>query len=148
VVGENLLTQLDKQGNKITGDNASRYVLSKSNYEILEKYWKLVELNGKDVAVDSSFIKEPHIIFKGSNNRIMGNGGCNGISGEFKVEGLNQITLSKIISTRMACQHMKLESEFLEVLQNADNFSVVGDMLMLNKARMAPLARFKAIYMK
>ena len=40
-VGENLLTQLDKQGNKVTGDNASRYVLSKSNYEILEKYWKL-----------------------------------------------------------------------------------------------------------
>ena len=148
LVGENLLTQLDKQGNKITGENAARYMLSKSNYEILEKYWKLVELNGKDVAVDSSFIKEPHIIFKESNNRIMGNGGCNGISGEFKVEGLNRITLSKIISTRMACPQMKLESEFLEVLQKADNFNVVGDMLMLNKARMAPLARLKAIYLK
>ena len=89
LVGENLLTQLDKQGNKITGDNASRYVLSKSNYEILEKYWKLVELNGKDVVADSTFIKEPHIIFKEGNNRIIGNGGCNSISGEYKIESLN-----------------------------------------------------------
>ena len=28
-----------------------------------------------------------------------------------------------------------LEGEFLEALQNADNFNVVGDMLVLNKAR-------------
>ena len=41
LVGENVLTQLDKQGNKITDENAARYVLSKSNYEILEKYWKI-----------------------------------------------------------------------------------------------------------
>jgi len=148
LVGENLLTQLDKQGNKITGDNASRYVLSKSNYEILEKYWKLVELNGKDVIADSTFIKDPHIILKESNNRIIGNGGCNSISGEYKIESLNRITVSKMISTKMACQRMALESEFLEALQKADNFNVVGDMLMLNKARMAPLARFKAVYLK
>ena len=148
LVGENLLTQLDKQGNKITGDDASRYVLSKSNYEILEKYWKLVELNGKDVIADSTFIKDPHIILKDGNNRIIGNGGCNSISGEYKIESLNRITLSKMISTKMACQRMALESEFLEALQKADNFNVVGDMLMLNKARMAPLARFKAVYLK
>ena len=147
-VGEGLLTQLDKQGNKATGENAIHYILSKSNYEILEKYWRLVELNGKNVAVDSTFIKEPHIIFKESNNRVIGNGGCNSISGEFKIESLNRITLSKMISTKMACPRMQLEQEFLEVLQKADNFNVAGDLLMLNKARMAPLARFKAVYMK
>lgn len=148
LVGENLLTQLDNQGNKIAGDNASHNVLSKSNYEILEKYWKLIELNGKAVSVDSTFVKEPHIIFKEINNRIVGNGGCNNISGEYKVESLNRIMLSKMILTRMACPRMELEEEFLEALQRADNFNVVGDMLTLNKARMAPLARFKAVYMK
>jgi copper homeostasis protein (lipoprotein) len=147
LVGENLLTQLDTHGNKIADGNASRYVLSKSNFEILEKYWKLVELNGKDVVADSTFIKDPHIIFKG-NNRIMGNGGCNSISGEYKIESLNRITFSKMISTKMACEQMGLESEFLESLQKADSFNVVGDMLMLSRARMAPLARFKAVYLK
>jgi copper homeostasis protein (lipoprotein) len=39
-VGEGTLTQLDKKGNKMAGENASRYILTKSNYAILEKYWK------------------------------------------------------------------------------------------------------------
>jgi len=146
-VGENMLTQLDMQGNKITGEVADRYILTKSNYAILEKYWKLVELNGKPVEVDSTFNKEPFIIFKESNNRMSGNGGCNNISGSFQIEGLNRITFSKIISTRMSCPRMDLEGEFLEVLQKADNFIITGDMLVMNKARMAPLARFKIVYM-
>jgi copper homeostasis protein (lipoprotein) len=146
-VSENYLTQLDTQGNKITGEIAGKYILSKSNYEILEKYWKLIELNGRPVIVDSAFVKEPHIIFK-ENNRLIGNGGCNSISGEHKIEGFNLVAISKMISTKMACPNMNVEQEFLEALQNADNFNVVGDMLTLNKARMAPLARFKAVYMK
>lgn len=146
-VAENYLTQLDIDGNKITGEIASRYILTKANYDILEKYWKLIELNGRSVRVDTSFKKEPHIIFKGSN-RIIGNGGCNNISGEHKIEGFNSISISKMISTKMACPNMDLEQEFLGALQNADNFNVVGDMLVLNKARMAPLARFKTVYMK
>lgn len=146
-VGEGTLTQLDMQGKRITGEHATRYVLTKGNYAILEKYWKLVELNGKAIAVDSTFIKEPHIIFKDNDNRIVGNGGCNNISGEFVVESINRISISKTISTRMACPRMDLEQEFLDVLQKVDNFNVNGDNLMLNKARMAPLAKFKAVYM-
>jgi copper homeostasis protein (lipoprotein) len=147
-VGEGVLTQLDKQGNKIKSDNATRYLLSKLQYEILEKYWTLVELNGRGVAMDSTFIREPHIIFKSGGSRIIGNGGCNGFSGEYKIESLNHITMSKILSTRMACPKMDLEGEFLDVLQKADNFNIAGDSLTLNKARMAPLARFKAVYLK
>jgi len=146
-VAENYLTQLDIDGNKITGEIASRYILTKANYAILEKYWKLVELNGRAVSVDTTFKKEPHVIFNDSN-RLTGNGGCNSISGEHKIEGFNSISISKMISTKMACPNMDLEQEFLDALQNADNFNVVGDMLVLNKARMAPLARFKTVYMK
>ena len=146
-VAENYLTQLDIDSNKITGEIASRYILTKANYAILEKYWKLVELNGRAVSVDTTFKKEPHVIFKDSN-RLTGNGGCNSISGEHKIEGFNAVSISKMISTKMACPNMDLEQEFLDALQNADNFNVVGDMLVLNKARMAPLARFKTVYMK
>jgi copper homeostasis protein (lipoprotein) len=146
-VSESYLTQLDMAGNKITGEIASKYILTKGNYAILEKYWKLIELNGKPVSIDTTFRKEPHIIFKYSN-RLVGNGGCNSISGEHKIDGFNSVVISKMISTKMACPNMDLEQEFLEALQNADNFNVVNDMLVLNKARMAPLARFKTVYMK
>lgn len=139
--GENMLTQLDLQGNKITGQTADKYILTKSNYAILEKYWKLVEVNGKPVTVDSTLNKEPFIIFKESDSRMSGNGGCNSISGSYRIESYNRITISKIISTRMSCPRMDLESEFLEGLNKADSFIITSDTLILNKAK-APLARF------
>jgi heat shock protein HslJ len=142
-VRENSLTQLDQAG----GKKAERYVLTKSNYDLLEKYWKLVELHGKPVQVDST-LKEPHIIFKESSNIIIGNAGCNSISGRYKIESPNRIEISKAISTQMACPGMDVERELLNALQRADNFSVAGDMLTLNKAKMAPLARFKVVYLK
>lgn len=44
----------------------------------------------------------------------------------------------------MACQFMSMEAEFHRVVGVADNFNVSDEDLVLNRARMAPLARFKA----
>jgi heat shock protein HslJ len=148
LVGENVLMQVDQNGNKMSGSLPDDYMLSKSNYAIVEKYWKLVELNGKPIIVDSSFTKEPHIILKEKDNKVIGNGGCNNISGTYKLGNMNRIYFSQMISTQMACPNMTTESEFLRILNMVDNFTIAGDMLVLNKARMAPLARFKTVYMK
>lgn len=147
-VGENTLTQLDRQGNKITGEMADRYILSKESYALQEKYWKLTELYGKPVTVDSTFRKEPHIIFKNADQRFNGHGGCNGFSGTYELRSGNRISISNAVSTQMACPNMDIETQFLKALQAADNFNVAGAQLVLNKARMAPLARFKTVYMK
>lgn len=147
-VGENTLTQLDQDGNKITGSLANNYMLSKGNYAIAEKYWKLIELNGKPVKVDSTFQREPYIIFKDEGNRFIGNGGCNGVSGNYRVESLNRISFSQALSTEMACPNLEIEDEFLKALLKADNFTVDNDELTLNKARMAPLAKFRAVYLQ
>jgi heat shock protein HslJ len=42
---------------------------------------------------------------------------------------------------------MELETQFLKVLEMADNYTIAGDNLVLNRARMAPLARFKSVVM-
>jgi heat shock protein HslJ len=45
----------------------------------------------------------------------------------------------------MACGDMAIENGFKDVLKNTDNYSLSGDsILTFNKARMAPLARFRA----
>jgi hypothetical protein len=44
----------------------------------------------------------------------------------------------------MACPD-DLEQEFLQVISEADNLSTDGKYLSLNKARMAPLARFVVV---
>ena len=147
-VGENTVTQLDIKGNKISGELADRYVLSKDAYAIQEKYWKLTELYGKPVIMDSTFRREPHVIFKNTDNRFNGHGGCNGFSGTYELRSGNSISLSNAVATRMACPNMEIETQFLQALQAADNFEVVGDQLVLIKTKAAPLARVKTVYMK
>ncbi len=148
LVGENQLIKLDMQGNRITGDLAGQYILGKVNTDILEKYWKLTELNGKPVTAGPEVKKEPHILFRLKGSRVTGNGGCNSFSGTYELKNNNRITLSKLITTLMACPDMDSESMFLKALQMADTYDVRGDTLILNKARMASLARFRAVYMK
>ncbi|WP_276481064.1 copper resistance protein NlpE N-terminal domain-containing protein [Paraflavitalea pollutisoli] len=145
-VGENTLTQLDMSGAKITGNLAPNYVLSKANYAILGRRWKLVELNGKPIAMDSSHVKEAFITFDDKEDRVSGNTSCNNFSGRFETGPLNKIHFSKMISTRMACRNMEIERDFLKMLETADNFTINADELVLNKARMAPIARFKSAF--
>jgi heat shock protein HslJ len=62
---------------------------------------------------------------------------------------MNRVLFSQIVSTEMACMEgMETETQFLEVLNSVDSYDVTGDRLVLNKARMAPLARFEAVYMQ
>ena len=147
VVGENKLTQLDANGHKFEGDEAHRYILSKQNFELLEKYWRLVKLNGKPIERDSTIQREAHIIFKEADNRIIGNGECNSISASFMTEGTNSIKVGRMISTKMACPRMAVESELLRGFENIDSFNVVGDTLTLNSGS-TPIATFNAAYMK
>jgi heat shock protein HslJ len=43
---------------------------------------------------------------------------------------------------------MEKETSFMEALQKADNYAIEGKILSLNKVRMAPLAKFEAVYLK
>ena len=47
----------------------------------------------------------------------------------------------------MVCPDMSVEAEINKVLETVDNYSLnkEGNILSLNKARMAPLAKFQAV---
>lgn len=113
---------------------------------VTEKYWKLVELHGQPVpALD----REPHLILRDEGKRVEGFGGCNGFGGTYEIdEATSRIRFGQIGSTLMACPSgMEVEGAFHEVLRTVDNYTLNGDQLTLNRARMAPLARFEAIYL-
>ncbi len=144
-VGENQLTQLDRDGNKITGSLAKHYLLNKMEGRLKETYWKLVSLSGEKVTVDSSFHKEPHLVLKDKDSRFFGNAGCNNIMGSYKLEDGNGIKFSKIAGTLMACPDLKLEDAFKKVLGKTDHYSVVGEEMTLFSGK-TPLAKFEAVY--
>jgi len=142
-VGENTLTQLDESGNKITGELADLYVLKKqanNEYAFTDTKWKLVKLYGKDITDSEAFVS-----FATDENSVFGDAGCNTFSGSFKVENGSQLKLSNIAATLKACPDMTVEDQFMEVLNTADNFSLHGNQMTLNKAKMAPLAVFEAM---
>ena len=116
--------------------------------EMEETYWKLTELMGKPIVVNEKMKKEIHIILKKEGNRVQGFSGCNTIMGGYELKEGNRITFTGMASTMMACPDLATESEFNKMLGMVDNYSLNGNEMTLNKARMAPLARFVAVVMK
>jgi heat shock protein HslJ len=117
------------------------------NTPITEKYWKLVEINTRLINPADHGAREPHIILKAAENRIVGNGGCNSFFGRYELPGGNKISIKSIGATKMACQDMSIESELFKVLETADSFTTRGDTLLLSKGNTGPLAKFIAVDM-
>jgi heat shock protein HslJ len=140
---ESKLIQLDMDGKEIGGPHASMYILTKGFYAIQDKYWKLTELNGKPIAIDTMMGKEPHFVLNGGENRFSGNGGCNNISGQYKLTNPDSISFSKTISTMMACPGLQQESSFLKILDKARTYQVSKDKLILRDGDMKIIAAFK-----
>jgi len=115
-----------------------------SNQVITDKKWKLIELSGKPVA-DKINGKEPFILLQKADNRYSASAGCNGLGGTFEILDNSKIKFSQGMSTLMACDHMEIETRLNAALVTADNYTVGENTLSLNKGRMAPLARFRAV---
>ena len=142
-VGENQLFHLDMEGNRITGELADHYMLTKLTGQLTDRYWKLTEVGGQAVA-DGSTQKEPYIQLNSEGNRLQATGGCNGLGGTFELDEPNRIKFSQLIGTMMACENMEVENGLKRALESADSYYVQGDTLQLFRARMAPLAIFVA----
>ncbi len=144
-VGENRIIQLNTKGEKIDGNLAEKYILTKIVPEITETYWKVVNIGGAPVPAGNN--REPHIILHSSNNRMSGSGGCNNLMGSFTMAEPQRIRFGQLAATRMACPNMETEGLLSEVLETADSYDLVSDTLVLRKAT-TPLAKFVAVYLR
>lgn len=115
---------------------------SQGNKDITGKTWKLIELNGKPIVLKSQK-NNPYFKLNMADMRYEGNAGCNGLGGTFEIKpDIMRIKFNQGISTMMACEDLDIENQFTKALLTADNYSISGNTLTLNKARMAPLAKF------
>jgi len=137
-VGEGKLTQLDLEGKVISGNLANNYVLAKVDNLLVGKRWRLVELNGKPVSKKDAFLT-----FDPNSDSVSGNLGCNDFSGTYNLKPGNRIEFSQVVSTLKMCLNMDTENGFKKILDMVDNYNVSENKLSLNRARMAPLARFE-----
>lgn len=141
-VEENQLRQLLLDGKEVTGELAQHYVLRKhGNLQVEDKTWQLVELHGQKVKGKSD---THYLIFHSKEGRLEAKAGCNVLLYDYKIKNGLQLTIQPGISTLMACPD-NMEEELKKVLTMADNISTNGQTFTLNKARMAPLARFQLV---
>ena len=99
--------------------------------------WKLITYGPASAPVSAVESVEAVLTFN-TDGTLTGNSGCNGLSGSYTVEG-NEITLSPIVSTRMACDPaiMEQEAAIHQVLTNTASFRIEGTQLTLtNNDRM------------
>ena len=148
-VGENILFHLDNEGNMITGDLADQYRLMKNpaDARLENKKWVLAEIMGQ--SVDTAALQsEAFLQFDPESGRFFGNSSCNNFFGSYELMEGDRIRFGQAGSTMMACPDMSIETQFLKILSQADNYNVNDTALSLNRARMAPLARFRAVETK
>ena len=118
---------------------------AKPNAPLIETYWKLTEVMGEKVPPAKPGTREMHLVLKKTDNRLNAFAGCNTLSGTYELGEGYQLHFLNVISTLMACPNMTIEESMKKALGMTDNYSILGDSLSLNKARMAPLARFVAV---
>lgn len=115
--------------------------------KIVNKYWKLTELDGKKVSMVDNQEKEQFFVLK-SDGTMNGFAGCNNFNGEYELIDGNRIKFSEniAISMRMCPEIDKTEREFMRVFKQANNYTIHKDELFLNIGKRAPLAKFEAVY--
>jgi heat shock protein HslJ len=105
--------------------------------------WKLKELAGRPVSDYPAQNKEPYLIFK-TDGTVEGTGGCNGMSGGYSLMDGGKIKFSQLVSTKMACPDMTVETAFHAALEKADMYTADGKILTLGNTDMPAWAIFEA----
>lgn len=114
----------------------------KTATDITGKTWKLTELNGHPIQLKNPK-NNPYFKLNTEGMRYEGHAGCNGFGGTFEIKpDVMRIKFNQGMSTMMACDDLDTEQLFTKAVLAADNYSVNGNTLTLNKAKMAPLAKF------
>ncbi len=93
--------------------------------------WKLTSYSRADVLTPAVADTEAGLTFK-DDGTVTGNSGCNGLGGNYKVEG-DQVTFDQITSTLMACDDVRMAQEGAvhQVLTNTATFKIEGNTLTL-----------------
>ncbi|RFP63514.1 META domain-containing protein [Hymenobacter lapidiphilus] len=120
--------------------------MSQNTEGIRNKHWQLVMLEGQPVKMAAGQERDAHFMLTDSS-RVVGYGGCNSLNGSYELnEQQMRLRFANLLTTLRACPGPENERGFLDVLNQADNYTLQGDTLMLNVGRRAPLAVFHAVY--
>jgi heat shock protein HslJ len=94
-----------------------------ASFSDLQGEWAIVELNGNKLVPE---VTKQRLRFDTAGRRLSGNAGCNLLSGSIVYGDAqkNGIRFKEVVSTQKACLDMRLEDEFLQVIDKVVRFDV------------------------
>ena len=87
--------------------------------------WELTSINNRQV-ITSSISEGVYITFEPNENRVSGFAGCNRFFGNYRLGESGELTFDAIGSTKMMCNNMAIETEFLNVLHKVNRYEQDG----------------------
>ncbi len=141
LVGENVLIQLDNKGQRINGNLAEQYKLTKTKESRLDRSrWNLTELLGKPFDRSTA-----HINFDLEKQQLRGYGWCNTFSCSFDILPDDRIKFNEIIASTHICPDTTTEKQLLNMFNAVDSYQLNGDILILSRGKVAPMAKFEGV---
>lgn len=106
--------------------------------QITNTTWELIKLEGTNIEQSNEKGEKIQFTLNSVDQMVFGNSGCNSFNGSYELDDGNRIKFSKIASTRMACPESDInEQEVLDVFNQADNYTIDGNKLILNVGKRA-----------
>ena len=114
--------------------------------EIVNKYWKLLELNGERIQMSNDQERETHLILR-QDGSLSGHSGCNSINGSFELNDKNRILFKNRITTLRSCEEVPYEAAFNNALHTATRYTFSKDTMRLQNQAGITTATFIAVYL-
>lgn len=112
-----------------------------SNIRLSDGRWQLMELH--DSYIDLPDTLRPWVEFSSSKDQFTGYGGCNHLFGAVEITG-NVWAFKEIGATKMACERLVVEDDFIDALTRSNRYRQEGDRLIILRDE-EELAKFKHV---
>ena len=133
-----------KSKKAVNSDVSNSMVETAIDKKLVEKKWKLIEINGVALSkMTPQPAVEAFIFFQAEENRVNGNSGCNNFAGTYKLDSGNRLHFSGVASTRKMCIDMTVEDQMNKIFQKVDNYTIKDGSLSLKQGK-TTLAKFVA----
>lgn len=112
---------------------------------LTDNQWNLTELNGEAFELSEDFNTTPYIAFvtEESENKIVGNAGCNRYFGGYELGEESMISFSQMGATMMACPNLDLEESYLKAVGSTVSFMIDQNTLSFLNEEGEIVAKFE-----
>ena len=143
-----IFISLQLMANSSTSDETDQFdVNGPTTAELLNTYWKLVEMDGEPV-VTKPGQREMKLTLHDEENKVNGFGGCNSFFGTYTHDA-SKLKFGPLAATRMYCaDEMDKESQFFKLLSEVESYTITGQILHLNDDQGKPVLKLVAVYLK